>query len=882
MFRKCSQRRRRALIEALEDRTLYSSTLDWTTAAPMPIPRSEGASFVADGKFFCFGGFDNASTLTISTELDAYDPATNTWTQMAPCPVRVNDNPVTVDPVTDTAWCGGFFLNDGFHASNLMYEYHVQTNTWSQGPSLPMNVGAGQMGVVGRVLYYFGGRNADNVGQTDMWSLNLDDPNAAWQAAPPIPHTANHDGAVVLNDKIYAIGGIVDKEEDTSNENYLQVFDPSSDSWSQAAAMPIGLGHIASAVTVADGDIIVCGGQTDGSDQVLNDEVLQYDPTTNSWSYLTNLPGDRSSDFVGYLDGKLIVTGGNMYSEPYISTTTWVADYSNTSSALPSVSIVDASAQAGSDAQFTATLSTVASTAVTASYTLTAGTAPASDFDASAGEITFTAGATTVTIDIPTYADSTASSEQFTLMLASLSGNAVFSNGGSTESATGIITPVPVSPLVSTTSLSASSLSATAGQSITFTATVTDSSGIPSGAVTFLDGGTTIGSADLDQSGAAAFSTTQLPVGSDSITAQFAGNDSVSASTSSPFDVTITNLVSVPVPKATATTLTASSSTLVVGQSDIFTATVAPAGTGPVPTGSLTLDDNGTQVGVYPIGPDGIATITVLAGSATALSSYIAIYSGDANYASSTSNAVTQTYLAASAVAPVLGKVTLLAGGITGQPFAARLPIALKNTGALQKGKFTLTAFADTAATGLSAHPVQLSQVTRTMTLKAGKSADATISVKTLPASLAAGTYRIVTLVTDPSGKSSIIDADQTVAVASPVISFSVFVGVFSPATLKPGGTASLLVSVTNTGNIPAHGVLTAQVMATASSGDSTDVTLGAQHWLATIKAGDTHKYYLRVKAPDVASGAAVLPQVLVSMGTVSAAATGKSPLKIG
>jgi hypothetical protein len=420
-------------------------------------------------------------------------------------------------------------------------------------------------------------------------------------------------------------------------------------------------------------------------------------------------------------------------------------------------------------------------------------------------------------------------------------------------------------------------LSAIAGQSITLTATVADSSGIPTGTVAFLDGADTIGSADLDQSGTATLSTTQLPVGSDSITAQYAGNDSVSASASSPLEVTISN----PVPVATTTTLSASASTLVVGQSDIFTATVAPAGTGPVPTGSVTLDDDGNQVGVYPIGTNGLATITVPAVSATPLASYTAIYGGDANYASSASNAVTQTYLAASAVAPALGKVTLPASGIAGQPFVARLPITLKNTGALEKGKFTFTVYADIAETGLSAQPLQLTEVTRTMTLKTGRSANVTIGIKALPASLAAGTYRIVALMTDPSGKSSILDADQTVAVAAPVISFSVSVGAFSPAALKPGKTGSLLVSISNTGNIQAHGALTVQVYSIASGGNTTALILGTSHWLATIKPGAVAKYHVRIKAPEAAAGETVLPQVVVSIGSVSATDNGKTPLKI-
>ncbi len=319
-------------LERLEDRTLWSGSpsLSWKTQASDPVPRAEGASFVADGKLFCFGGFSDVN-LTIKNEMDAYNPASNSWTRMADCPVKVNDAPVTLDPVTDTAYTGGFFLNDGFHASGLVYAYHVKTNTWTQSPSLPANVGAGQMGVVGRDLHYFGGRDSNNVGSVLHWKLNLDDPNAKWVADQSMPFAVNHDAAVVLNNKIYAIGGIINKQEFDGNKNYVQVFNPATDSWSLAGSLPYGIGHIASAATVAEGKIVLAGGQLNASGQTFSKAVLQYDPAADKWTNLNDLPDYRASPFVGYANGELIVTGGNMYTKPYVVSATWTAAYAASS-----------------------------------------------------------------------------------------------------------------------------------------------------------------------------------------------------------------------------------------------------------------------------------------------------------------------------------------------------------------------------------------------------------------------------------------------------------------------------------------------------------------------------------------------------------------------
>src|SRR5439155_20910802 len=139
-----------------------------------------------------------------------------------------NDNPAAVDPITDTMWTGGFFLNDGNNASGLVYEYHVATDTWEQGPPLPKGIGAGQMAVVGRELHYWGGRDRQNHGSVLHWHLNLDDQSAGWIDDTPMPVTANHNAAVVLGGKMYSIGGIIDKLENSSKETSVLVYDPAT------------------------------------------------------------------------------------------------------------------------------------------------------------------------------------------------------------------------------------------------------------------------------------------------------------------------------------------------------------------------------------------------------------------------------------------------------------------------------------------------------------------------------------------------------------------------------------------------------------------------------------------------------------------------------
>ena len=103
-------------------------------------------------------------------------------------------------------------------------------------------------------------------------------------------------------------------------------------------------------------------------------------------------------------------------------------------------------------------------------------------------------------------------------------------------------TTVTTTPLVSTTMLTSSNSSIASGGSITFTAVVAPPSGTtmaPTGTVTFLNGTTTLGTGPLNATGTANYTTTALPVGTDSITAQYGGDTVFASSTSAVVSVVV-------------------------------------------------------------------------------------------------------------------------------------------------------------------------------------------------------------------------------------------------------------------------------------------------------------------------------------------------------
>jgi hypothetical protein len=191
----------------------------------------------------------------------------------------------------------------------------------------------------------------------------------------------------------------------------------------------------------------------------------------------------------------------------------------------------------------------------------------------------------------------------------------------------------PLQLASSSTALTASPLGTTAaGQSVTFTATVTGSN--PTGNVQFKDGAVNLGSAVTLSGGTAVFTTNTLAVGNYSITATYAGDANNTASVSSAVARVVNQATS-------STALSVSPPAPTAGQSVTLTATVS----GFSPTGTVQFKDGATNLGSPVTVSGGVATLSTNALTAGP-HSLTAVYSGDTNNLASTSTAVALTVTA--------------------------------------------------------------------------------------------------------------------------------------------------------------------------------------------------------------------------------------------
>jgi hypothetical protein len=170
------------------------------------------------------------------------------------------------------------------------------------------------------------------------------------------------------------------------------------------------------------------------------------------------------------------------------------------------------------------------------------------------------------------------------------------------------------------------------GQSnVTLTAVLTGNCNIPTGVITFMDGATVLGTAQLNGAAVASFSTSFLFVGTHVLTATYPGDFNFHGSTSN----AITEVITGP---PTKTVLSVSPNPALPLQPITMSATVSSAYT--VPAGTITFMAAGKALAApVTVAANGSASATISTLGAGTYS-ITAVYGGSTEYAASTSNTV--------------------------------------------------------------------------------------------------------------------------------------------------------------------------------------------------------------------------------------------------
>jgi hypothetical protein len=305
----------------------------WSTKLSLPAPRLDAGVASWAGKIYVLGG--EASGKPATQLHQEYDPATDRWRDRAPIPNVMSHAGVAASNGKIYV-IGGFTAIVHAVAVDKVFEYDVAADRWRQLAPLSRPLGSVGVAVVGGKIHAIGGRGPDNL--TVATHEIYDPANGKWSPAAPLPTARDHFGVVVVDGRIHVIGGRISNhvfdnskpasppvpfipENNGDNTPLHDVYDPATNSWQSAASLPTARSN--GAAVYYHGLILYAGGECKKPDPKGGGETFfeneAYDPKTNQWLTLAQLPAGRQGfgaaavgQYAYFIAGSLGCGGGPM------------------------------------------------------------------------------------------------------------------------------------------------------------------------------------------------------------------------------------------------------------------------------------------------------------------------------------------------------------------------------------------------------------------------------------------------------------------------------------------------------------------------------------------------------------------------------------------
>ena len=240
------------------------------------------------------------------------------WTEQAPYPIAIWGHAVV--SVGGNVYSFGGIVNNT--AITNAYKYNPSTNTWFPIAPLPQPRGWFSGTTDGTYIYLLGGVDQTFNTTATLWRY---DPvsNTYNTSLPSYTIPTYFHASAYLNGKIYRIAGRA-----IGTDFHVEVYNIATNTWSMAANYPFA-NH--SLMAAALGNYIYAGG---GNASPSN--AWRYDPNTDTWTAISDLPAGRSAAASGAYNGRWILAGGDVNFAISTSTIAW-DPATNTWSDLPNM-----------------------------------------------------------------------------------------------------------------------------------------------------------------------------------------------------------------------------------------------------------------------------------------------------------------------------------------------------------------------------------------------------------------------------------------------------------------------------------------------------------------------------------------------------------------
>jgi hypothetical protein len=176
----------------------------WVTGTPLPGPKSSGDLVACGGKIYYIGG-GSAYNVGDAPQY-VYNPATGTWTTIAPIPTPVTGN------VAESYQDSIIYCVMGGWSSYLttVQVYRVNSNTWTTATSLPSGTGRRSFacGLWGNKIFVCAGYSGTFRQDLQIGTINAANPlQITWAAGPIFAVQTSRPGGTAIADRFYIVVG---------------------------------------------------------------------------------------------------------------------------------------------------------------------------------------------------------------------------------------------------------------------------------------------------------------------------------------------------------------------------------------------------------------------------------------------------------------------------------------------------------------------------------------------------------------------------------------------------------------------------------------------------------------------------------------------------
>jgi N-acetylneuraminic acid mutarotase len=281
-------------------------------------PRQEHGVATVGSLIYVVGGTKMNGRIRgqVST-VEVYDIKSNSWSDGPPLPVEIH-HPNVVAVNGKVYVLGGL---DGFVPTRKtlgnIWRLDPIVNQWEELPPMPNGTerGSSAVGVKGSVIYLAGGLQPQpgdldfGARVTDMSSA-YDTVSGMWTTLPKLPEKRDHGGGAFVGDTFYVIGGRIGAIQSFSNTVFA--LEPNAKEWSPLAKMPTGRGGLA--VAGVGSKIYAFGGEGNlapGSKAVFP-QCEVYDATTNTWQKEPDMKVPRHGTQAVVIEKMIFIPGGGI------------------------------------------------------------------------------------------------------------------------------------------------------------------------------------------------------------------------------------------------------------------------------------------------------------------------------------------------------------------------------------------------------------------------------------------------------------------------------------------------------------------------------------------------------------------------------------------